>query len=90
MEKGGLETRRPGDPRVAAIAPYGCTLKSRMAGVRSTLPARSIARTLNRCAPLPRPEYAFGELQAANEAPSSLHWKWEPASEDEKLKLASC
>jgi hypothetical protein len=59
-----------------------------MAGVGSRLPARSIARTLNRCLPLARPEYAFGEVQASNGAGSILHRKLEPASEDEKVKLA--
>ena len=52
------------------------------------MPARSIARTLNRCAPLARLEYAFGEGHPANAAESSLQRKREPASDDEKVKLA--
>ena len=31
--------------------------------------------------------WVSGELQAANEAESKLHWKLEPASEEEKLKV---
>ena len=43
------------------------------AGLGSGLPDPSIARTRNVWAPLPSPEYAVGEEQAANDAPSTLH-----------------
>ena len=52
----GLETRRPGGPRVAALAPYGSTVNVLVAGVGSPLPARSIAWTRNVWVPAASPE----------------------------------
>src|SRR5947209_19110753 len=43
------------------------------AGVGSTLPAASFARTWNVCDPAPSPEYDFGLVQTANVPASSLH-----------------
>src|ERR671916_214920 len=59
-----------------------------MAGVPSTLPAASDARTRKSCAPAARPVYCFGAEQAANAAPSSEHSNVEPCSLAEKPKLA--
>ena len=50
------------------------------AGVGSTLPAPSIARTLNACAPDPGTSTTSGEVHAANGAFPSAHWNVEPAS----------
>src|ERR671915_612007 len=40
----------------------------------STLPAASIARTWNVCAPGARPVYALGDEHEAKAAPSRAHW----------------
>jgi hypothetical protein len=42
-----------------------------VAGLESTLPAASVARTRNVCAPAARPVRSTGEVQAENGAPSS-------------------
>ena len=57
------------------------------AGEPSVLPAASVARTSKVCEPSATPLYAFGEVQAANEPPSSLHSKVEPPSLDVNEKL---
>src|SRR5918992_4037478 len=44
-----------------------------VAGERSTLPARSTARTWNSCEPTGR-SYSAGEVQGAHASPSSEHW----------------
>jgi hypothetical protein len=59
-----------------------------VAGVASTLPAPSLARTRNWWASSARPEYWRGEAQDAKAAPSSEHSNVTPDSLDEKLKLA--
>src|SRR5262245_48049521 len=50
------------------------------AGDPSVFPLGSTARTRNSCAVVVRPEYARGDVQAANALPSSEHWNVEPAS----------
>ena len=65
------------------------TVQLRVAGVASTLWAASMERTENWCEPMPRTEYAFGVAQATQLAASSLHSKLEPASLEEKAKLAA-
>ena len=50
------------------------------AGEASTLPAASVARTSNACAPWTRPAYAFGLVQALQPPPSSRHSNVEPDS----------
>src|SRR3712207_4764808 len=64
------------------------TVKSCSAGVGSALPAASVALTLKACEPLARPAYSCGEVQLMKGAPSRLHLKVEPASEEENEKLA--
>ena len=49
------------------------TTQVRRAGVGSTFPAASRARTSNACCPSARPLYAAGEAQLANAAPSREH-----------------
>src|SRR6201999_2677108 len=51
-----------------------------VAGEPSTLPAASIARTRNECAPTARPLSARGDVQAAYAALSSEHSNVEPTS----------
>ncbi len=60
----------------------------RIAGVASVLPATSVARTRNSCAPAASPVYCLGELHAVNAAPSSEHSKLAPASSAENPKVA--
>jgi hypothetical protein len=57
------------------------------AGVASTLPAGSIARTRNVWEPLVRPLYGFGLVHAEYPPVSSSHWNVEPAWLEVKLKL---
>jgi hypothetical protein len=49
------------------------TLKERVAGVASTLPEASRARTANVCAPSGSTAVVCGEVQTANAAPSTRH-----------------
>ncbi|HEV8687663.1 MAG TPA: hypothetical protein VGQ84_10340, partial [Gaiellaceae bacterium] len=60
-----------------------------LAGLPSAFPDPSTARTWKVWLPSPRPLYSCGELQAANAAASSAHWKVEPALLDLNSKLAS-
>ena len=64
------------------------TVHVERAGVRSTLPAGSVARTPKLCVPSARPSYSAGELQVANGAASSEHSKLAPGSSAEKAKAA--
>ena len=48
--------------------------KACVSGVGSTLPAASVARTENVCAPSARVPVVSGEVQAANVPPSTRHW----------------
>src|SRR5918999_262656 len=58
------------------------------AGVWSTLPARSVARTRSVCWASDRPVSSCGDSQAAKAAPSSEHWKLAPGSSLENSKVA--
>lgn len=58
------------------------------AGLGSTLPAASTARTRNSCVPKRRFEYVLGDVQAANGDLSKLHWKVASFSLDTKEKAA--
>src|SRR5919106_659433 len=60
----------------------------RLAGESSTLPARSVARTSRRCSPLPSPNRWWGDVQAANGAPSSEQANVDPGSLDENSNVA--
>ena len=50
--------------------------------------AASVALTEKVCDPLAKPPYFLGEEQALKAALSSLHWKVEFASEEEKANVA--
>ncbi|MFP5452314.1 MAG: hypothetical protein ACLGG9_11295 [Thermoleophilia bacterium] len=63
------------------------TVNDTEAGLASVLPAASVARTSNVCAPSLRPVNCTGETQGANDAPSRRHSKVDPASDDAKLTL---
>ncbi len=56
------------------------TLNARLAGVGSVLPAVSVARTSNVCAPSASAAVVNGVVQAANAPASTRHWKVDPAS----------
>src|SRR5438128_7044753 len=60
----------------------------KLAGVASTLPAGSVARTWKVWLPSASALWLCGLVQAANAAPSSLHSKVLPALVAVKLKLA--
>src|SRR5215213_486766 len=79
---------RERQPRRAATHPLrlaGAELETTvqlwLAGVASTLPTASVARTANACKPSPRPLYARGDEHAAHGPPSRRHSKFEPASD---------
>ena len=59
------------------------------AGLASTLPSGSTARTWNSCDPKVTSSYSRGEVQAVKTAPSSEHWKVVSGSLLVKVKSAS-
>src|SRR5688500_16993326 len=67
----------------------GTTVKLRLAGVASTLPTASVARTSKVCAPSARAAGVCepGPEQAPNAPESIRHWKLEPASVEEKANV---
>jgi hypothetical protein len=69
-----------GDPLRTVHAPE--------AGVASTLPAGSSARTRNAWSPSGRSAYVSGETQAAKPAPSRLHWNVAVASGEVNANVA--
>src|SRR5918996_2667883 len=56
------------------------TVIARLAGLVSVLPAASVARTSNVCAPSDNAPVVCGEVQAAKAPASTRHWKLAPAS----------
>jgi hypothetical protein len=73
----------PGLSAPAVIVVFGAVVsivKVWDAGVASTLPAASIARTSKAWMPSARAAVVSGDVQAANTAPSTRHWKLAPAS----------
>src|SRR5215213_8798513 len=75
-----------GAARVTAGA-VRSTVKARLAGVASVLPAGSVARTEKVCAPSGSPATALGELHADHEPLSTRHSKLDPPSVAAKSKL---
>src|ERR671917_371365 len=75
-------------PSKSARALDGATVHARSAGVTSTFPAASFARTSNACDPTASPEYDRGETQTAHTDPSSRHSNVEPASGEENSNTA--
>jgi hypothetical protein len=62
----------------AVIVVWGATVSTvmlRPAGLASTFPAESIARTSKVCAPWVSVDVVWGEEQGANDAESTRHWK---------------
>src|SRR4051794_24058229 len=66
------------EPRTIPPGAVASIVHALLAGVGSTLPALSVARTLKVCGPGANPEYACGDVHAANAAWSSWHVKEEP------------
>lgn len=64
------------------------TVQVHVAGVASTLPAASMALTVKVCMAFVRREYAFGEVQMLEAAPSRLQPNVTLASGDVNVKLA--
>src|ERR671914_1365927 len=58
------------------------------AGVGSTLPAASVARTRSWCTPTDRPVSCSGETHELYDPPSSEHWNVEPVSLEENVSVA--
>src|SRR5215212_10096704 len=65
------------------------TVQLRDAGVGSTFPTASIARTENVCGPSPTSVYRFGDVHRAKGALSRRHSKVDSDSVEEKLNWAS-
>jgi hypothetical protein len=76
-----------GPPVIAVSGAVASTVHVLDAGLASTLPAASFARTWNVWLLLPRPAYAFGDVQAANAVASSEHSNVEPVSVEVNEKL---
>jgi hypothetical protein len=66
----------------AVVSAGGSIVQVRVAGEASTLPAASVARTLNVCEPALSALYAFGLVHVAKAPASSLHSKVDPDSLD--------
>jgi hypothetical protein len=64
------------------------SVKLRAAGVWSTLPATSVARTANVCFPGLTGPTAAGDVHGANAAPSSRHSNVDPGSSAENVNVA--
>ena len=62
------------------------TVKARVAGVASVLPAASMARTETLCAPSASADVVHGLVQLAHAPASTRHWKV-PASVDVKSNV---
>src|SRR4051794_40239866 len=62
-------------------------VQTKVAGVASTLPTASVARTANACDPSARSERTKGEMQVAYAATSSLHSNDDPLSVDSKSNV---
>src|SRR5439155_1977550 len=80
----------PGPVRIVVSGGPVSTVKDRLAGEGSRLPAPSLARTESVYEPSGRGPYDFGELQAMYEpvvapGPSSLHSNVATASTEEKV-----
>ena len=74
----------------AVIVVFGATVSTtmlRLAGLWSTLPAASVARTSNVCGPCESAAVVCGELHDAKEAESTRHWNVEPDSLLENVKV---
>src|SRR5436190_8448660 len=76
----------PAGPAVMVVSGgvVSTTVQLADAGVGSTLPTRSVARTEKECAPAARLAYAFGDVHAAYAAPSRRQAKVDPLSLDAK------
>src|SRR5215208_8476981 len=87
MRRAGA-ARNPGPSPLAPVAYLAPTFHLRLAGVGSVLPAASVAFTSKVWVPLAKPVYVVGDTQGLVAA-SSLHWKVEFGSEEEKVNVAT-
>ena len=74
-------------PSSVVVSAAASTVKVRVAGVRSTSPAASVAFTSKVWVPSESVARVFGVVQLAKLAVSTRHWNVEPASELEKPKV---
>jgi hypothetical protein len=72
----------------AVVSPDTCTVQPRVAGVGSVLPDVSTALTETVWPPGFKEEKDSDSAHVCQEAESSLHWKLEPLSLEEKPKFA--
>jgi hypothetical protein len=70
---GPPSTTRPAGPDVIVVTGTGTTVRTRVAGVVSALPARSTARIRMVCSPGSRPWKDSGEPQGSYAALSTEH-----------------
>src|ERR671914_1206137 len=82
------QVSRSADAVFVAAQLEAWTVQKWLAGLASTLPLASVARTRKLCAPGWRNVYSFGDVHATYAAPSSEHSNLEPCSLDDKPKLA--
>lgn len=73
---------------VVSDGPGTATVNVRLAGVGSALPAASVATTANVCAPLASGAVVTGDEHGEYAAPSTLHWKVDPASLEVNANVA--
>ena len=78
------EAGAPEPSVVSGATVSGTTRQVRSAGVWSTLPAGSVARTRSLCSPTARPLSCLGDVQAVNASLSSAHSNVENSWLDEK------
>jgi hypothetical protein len=83
----GLVVFGPGESPIAVCGGRS-TVQAYSAGVRSTFPAASLARTSSTCRPGARLDSWWGEEHETNVGPSSAHSYVTPVSLDEKLNVA--
>src|SRR5918999_1594940 len=88
VEFDSLEVKENGGPSDASevLGAVVSAVHVRVAGVASTLPAASIARTRNVCDPADSPVTVRGDVHAAHAPLSTWHWNVEPASLEVKVK----
>src|SRR5918995_7230578 len=88
MRRAGA-ARNPGPSPLAPVAYLAPTFHLRLAGVGSVLPAASVAFTSKVWVPFARLLYVLGEGHGLKAPLSREHSKEEPASEEEKVNVAS-
>jgi hypothetical protein len=83
----GFGVEDGGPELIVVLGALVSTVIERLAGVWSRLPAGSVARTRNVCAPLDREDVVNGDEQEVKEAVSTEHWNVEPVSVEAKTNV---